>query len=442
MEWHVILIEDSFVYVNAGKDRGLQVGDFLTVTRPGKAVVDPVSGDTLGDMTLSIAKLRVQYVAPHYSRTYPLEIVSKMVIQLRDRVVRWEGERIGVVPMPQTVDLEVEEPRRASGGDQIFIKDTRRTGDVVGDFEFEGEILDYDLGDLDGDGVNELVAMELRKLSVYRIVSGVPEAIWTESIRGFQYIVLEIHDADGDGKQELYVGQKLGNVARTDVYRMRDGRVLKAGEIKGVFVRQIGEDLYAQRYGFAKPFAGPIMEIRYDPNANVVTKVRDLADGAYNILAVGIGKSRMAYLDFNDRLTIVDRSGQMVWRGTNALGGGTHDLVSGNGREKEEMQKKIMFDDFDGNASEDLLVVKNELNPFWGVTGLVGGAKYKNGKFMIYTDRPGGYDVLKETREFEGYVTDYEFGRVGGADRQLSLCLVSAAGRQKFKSRIIVLREL
>ena len=59
-----------------------------------------------------------------------------------------------------------------------------------------------------------------------------------------------------------------------------------------------------------------------------------------------------------------------------------------------------------------------------------------------YTDRPGGWDVLKETREFEGYVSDYEYARVGGPNKQLSVCLVTPAGREKFKSRIIVVREL
>ena len=288
----------------------------------------------------------------------------------------------------------------------------------------------------------ELVALEERRIAVYRISAGAPEEIWQEKLRGYQFVALELYDADADGKAEIYVGQKHGNTGRTDVYRHQDGHVVKRGEIKGVFVRQNGGALYAQRYGFGKPFAGPIMEIKYDIAANVVTKIRDLKDGPYNVLGMGIGASRMAYLDHNDRLTITDRTGQMIWRGTNPLGGSTQDLVSGNGREKVKLQKKIMFEDFDGSGGEDLLVVKNELNPFWGFVGPFGGNKYKKGKFVIYTDRPGGWDVLKETREFEGYVSDYEYARVGGPNKQLSVCLVTPAGREKFKSRIIVVREL
>lgn len=443
-EIKVILIEDSFIYMNAGRDRGVRVGDLFVVSRPGQAIVDPESGDTLGHEPVPIAKLRVQYVAPHYAKTYALEVVAGLPIQIRDRVVAYDGQQIGRVPAPLVLELDREEPRRPSteSKDEIFIKDTRRSGDVVGDFDLDGEILDYDFGDIDGDGVPDLAVLEERRVTAYRTAGGTLEEIWKETIKGFQYVNIELYDADGDAKAEIFVGVKLSNVARTDVYRHKDGRVAKRGEMKGVFVRQNGDDLFAQRYGFAKPFTGPIIEIKFDPEKNMITKIRDIKEGSYNLLGMGIGKNRMAYLDFNDRLTITDRTGLPVWRGTNPLGGSTQELASGNGREKEKVQKKIMFSDFDGNGVEDLLVVKNELNPFWGVAGIFGGAKYKNGKFMIYTDRPGGWDVLKETREFEGYVSDYEYSKVGGAHKQLSLCLVTSAGKEKFKSRIIVLREL
>lgn len=443
-DMYVILIEDSFIYINAGQDKGVQVGDLFTVTRPGRAIVDPETGDTLGSDPVAIAKLRAQYAAPHYSRAYALEVVSGIPIQIRDRVARWKEERIGVVPAPAVVDLEQEAPRApVSGeGDKIFVDKKRKAGDVVGDFEFSAEVLDYDFGDVTGDGLADLVVMEEHKVTLYDISSGPPAEVWSESIKGFLFVSVELFDADGDGREEIFVGEKLGNVAHTRVYRHKDGRVVKTGDIKGVFVRQNADGLYAQRYGFGKPFVGPVMEIRYDPASNTVTKVKDISDGPYNVLGMGIGKTRMAYLDFNDRLTITDRTGLAIWRGTNALGGSTQELVSGNGREKEKIQKKIMFDDFDGDNAEDLLVIKNELNPLWGLGSLIGAGKYKNGKFMIYTWRPGGYDVLKETREFEGYVSDYEYTVVGGHHKQLSLCLVTAAGREKFKSRILVLREL
>lgn len=441
---HVILIEDSFTYMNAGRDRGIQVGDLFAVTRPGKAIVDPVSGDTLGSEPVLIAKLRVQYVAPHYARTYALEVVSGVPVQVRDRVVRWEGERVGLVPPPLVLDIEhAAPPTPVNEGDQIFKPDkTRRGGDVVGDFEIDGEVLDYDFGDVTGDGVADLAAIELRKIALYRISAGTPEEIWSATIRGFQYVTLELFDVDADGKMEILVGQKQGNTSKTEVYIYQGGHVTKRGEIKGVFVRQNGNSLFAQRYGFAKPFAGPVMEIKYDAATNSVTKIRDAFDGPADVVGLGIGQNRMAYLDFDDRLTITDRTGLAIWRGTNPLGGSTQELSSGNGRETEKLHKKIMFEDFDGNGVEDVLVVKNELNPFWGVAGIFGGAKFKNGKFLIYTDRPGGYDVWKETREFEGYVSDYEFTPVGHPAKQLSLCLVTAAGREKFKSRIVVLREL
>lgn len=442
---YVIMIEDSFIYINLGRDRGSQVGDLFAVWRPGKAIVDPVTGDTLGSEPVTIAKLRVQYVSPHYSKTYALEVVGKIPVQVRDRVSRWSGEKTGLVPAPAVLDIEVAAPVRGESvfkGDKIFKDRRQNAGDVVGEFEIEGEVLDYDFGDIDGDGVADLVTLEPRRVTVYSVASGVPEKQWSETIKGFLYVALEVFDSDGDGASEMFVGQKLGNVGRTDIYRYKDGHYVKAGEIKGFFVRGSGASLYAQKYGFAKPFGGQIVEVKYDPGTNSVSKLRDVFDGPANVLGLGVGKDRMAYLDFNDRLTITDRTGQPVWRGTTPLGGSTQELTSGNGRETEKLKKKITFDDFDGNNIEDVLVIKNELNPFWGVTGILGGSKYQNGKFVIYTDRPGGWDVLKETRDFEGYVSDYEYTVVGSREKQLSLCLVTSVGRDKWKSKILVLREL
>ncbi|MBI4179654.1 hypothetical protein HY522_09570 [bacterium] len=442
----VILIEDNFIYIRAGKDVGVQVGDLFSVTRPGRAIVDPSTGDTLGYEPVAIAKLRVYYAAPHYSRAAALEVVKDMPVQIGDRVVRWDGEVVGRIPAPVVVDLEDEEPARSKtqAGDRIFIDKKRRTGEVVGDFELDAEIIDYDFGDIDGDGVPELAALEEHKVSLYRTIGGALESFWSETLDGFRYINLELFDADGDGSVELFVSRKEGNVSRTAVFSYQNGQVTKSGEIKNYFVRQSGDALYAQRFGFAKPFVGPTVEVTYSPADNRLTKVRDVYEGSpqANCLGMGIGKNRLAYLDHNDRLNITDRSGSPVWRGTKALGGSTQNLESGNGKEKIKIQKKIMFDDFDGDGTEDLLVVQNELNPLWGMTGVFGGLRFKNGKFLIFSDRPGGYDVLKETREFEGYVSDYEYTRVGGPDKQLSLCLVISAGREKFKSRIIVLRQL
>ncbi len=443
--FYVILIEDSFVYINAGQDQGVRMGDMFTVVRPGKAIVDPETGDTLGSDPVPIAKLRVMYVAPHYSKTYAMEVVENLVVQVRDSVMRYEGEKIGAVPAPLVVPLEREErpvEHAATGGDKIFVEKQKRGGDVIGDFSMEGEILDYDFGDVDGDGVPDLATLELRKVKLYRVMGGKTQEIWSETLKGFQYVNLELFDADGDGKEEIFIGQKQGNTARTDVYQYKDGHLNKRGEMKGVFVRQNADALYAQHYGFAKPFSGPVMEVKYNPATNAVTQVRDVYEGPANVLGLGIGKTRMAFLDYNDRLSITDRSSLIVWRGVQPLGGSTQEIVSGNGREKEKIQKKIMFDDFEGNGTEELLVVKNDLNPLWGVTGIIGGGKFRNGKFVIYADHPGGYDVVKETREFEGYISDFEYTKVGGFDRQLSLCIVAPAGRQKFKSRIIVLREL
>jgi len=64
----VVLVKDGLVYVNAGRNAGLQPGDRLYVYKEGEALVDPDTGMELGKETKQIASIKITEVQDKFSK--------------------------------------------------------------------------------------------------------------------------------------------------------------------------------------------------------------------------------------------------------------------------------------------------------------------------------------------------------------------------------------
>jgi hypothetical protein len=63
----VVTVRDAQVYINAGSESGIQVGDILEVFREGEALIDPESGLNLGQIEEKLGRLEVRSVQDKYS---------------------------------------------------------------------------------------------------------------------------------------------------------------------------------------------------------------------------------------------------------------------------------------------------------------------------------------------------------------------------------------
>jgi len=68
----VAMVKDGLVYVNAGRQSGIQVGDRFAVYKEGEAVVDPETGMTLGSETSKIGQIEVVSVEDKFSKATPV----------------------------------------------------------------------------------------------------------------------------------------------------------------------------------------------------------------------------------------------------------------------------------------------------------------------------------------------------------------------------------
>lgn len=69
-------VKDSVIYINAGRENGIQIGDRFEVFKEGEAVVDPESGISLGSETTRIGEIEVVAVEEKFAKATPMNGVG------------------------------------------------------------------------------------------------------------------------------------------------------------------------------------------------------------------------------------------------------------------------------------------------------------------------------------------------------------------------------
>lgn len=68
----VAMVKDGLVYINAGRENGIMVGDQFNIYREGEPVVDPETGVVLGSETTKIGRVEVISVEEKFSKATPI----------------------------------------------------------------------------------------------------------------------------------------------------------------------------------------------------------------------------------------------------------------------------------------------------------------------------------------------------------------------------------
>lgn len=68
----VAMVKDGLVYLNVGRESGINIGDQFNIYREGEAVIDPDTGLTLGSETSRIGRVEVVSVEEKFSKATPI----------------------------------------------------------------------------------------------------------------------------------------------------------------------------------------------------------------------------------------------------------------------------------------------------------------------------------------------------------------------------------
>ncbi|MDH3348350.1 MAG: VCBS repeat-containing protein [Desulfobulbaceae bacterium] len=302
------------------------------------------------------------------------------------------------------------------------------------------------IGDIDGDGIRELVAISDSKLIVWTIgenslsVKGI-----LKLHSGLKTYSINLADINSNGRMEIYVTGTLGDEPSSWIIEWLDSK-------KSLY-------LLADYKGYLRPMRSDggkiILAAQYSDNDNLllpgvyelmvekgfkVSRGREisLADQAniFNYARVDVDnddKLEIVLIDEDNRLNLLSEKGELLWRSEDLygisgvyLGKNLVDVEEGGERVLYHVPAQIVGADMNGDGRDDIIIAKNKLTSplFMKNTRFVEG-----GEVEVLSWNGSGMDVMWSSNARKGNVVAVSPGVVkkSGKDdqkvtRDLFLC--------------------
>ena len=142
----------------------------------------------------------------------------------------------------------------------------------VGRHEFDFEVVDFAVGDLNGNGKKEFVFIDSHRVLIYRYQNRKFQKIGQKILRADlnQFISVDVADINGNGRDEIFVTNHKADELGSFVLEVVPGKkgLQKIWQDVNLYFRVIRSfdqvpRLIAQRPGFDKPFANGILPVKY-----------------------------------------------------------------------------------------------------------------------------------------------------------------------------------
>jgi len=257
---------------------------------------------------------------------------------LKQRIL-WVEDSSG----PAENEVKVEAAyAKALGGSRTMVAPIASASDTLLSFDLPFGAKLISVGDLKGDGTNEVILSTGRDLRVFSLGSGLQDLYELKVAASEDFLWIDTADVDGDGKDEIIVtslrGRSVDTTSDSLVQAVKDeGKVvsyiyaLKGSELsllwKGnVFLRSLPQTgLIAQKFDSAEGFGGPVFRMVYSSGEVRAGEEIKLPKGVniYDFVYVdgsGAAKNVLAY-DDSGYLNLYNEMGLRIWRSNDNYGG-------------------------------------------------------------------------------------------------------------------------
>ena len=193
---------------------------------------------------------------------------------------------------------------------------------------FSFKIVGMGIGDTDGDGRNEVVLIEERKLWVYRWEGEYKVLKKIEGGKLDRYLAVDVVDTKKNGRAEIFVTNFQRDRLSSFVVAYSDGeyRIVSSGLdwfLRAVDWGEKGRILLGQKKGMGQGFIAPIYEFGWD--GKKYKEIRD-AEIPKGINLYGFapffhdGQVDFPFIDSDFRLKVMNEKGKVTWRSKDAYG--------------------------------------------------------------------------------------------------------------------------
>jgi TolB-like protein len=316
--------------------------------------------------------------------------------------------------------------------------------------EFQG----MDIGDVNGDGLNETVLIDAKTIYIYQKKGNAFTLL--ETIKGSpsdNYIALDVADINQSGIKQIFITNLRTDSVDSFVLEYRNGKYVKIATGLRWFLRVINTSagtpmLLGQAKGIEKPFDSEIHELVWSGGSYRQGKKQMIPRGlsVYGLTLdtlSGVGKDRIIALNQDDYLCVYEPTDKPLWQlqtfgGSDKLLWKSNDNFGGsniyveNSQAYEASDKKtfinlrILTYDTNKDGTREIVIVKN----------ISSAARlFQNVKLFtsaeVYNLSWDGLGLLENwrTRRINGYVADYQFKDIDNdGENEVVLALVLSTG--------------
>ncbi|MBI4633772.1 MAG: VCBS repeat-containing protein [Deltaproteobacteria bacterium] len=325
-----------------------------------------------------------------------------------------------------------------------------------------------DVGDVNGDGVNEVVTIDSYNVMVYQYPQKGGDLVLLQTIHGNlsdNYLSLDVADINGNGIREIIVTSIHRDYLNSFVLEFKEGKFVQIAANMPWFLRVITDSagmvlLLGQERGTDTVFNTPIHEIIWNNGIYKAGSRMSIPEGlsVYGLTldTLGPGTSeKVIALDDSDYLNVYDKttkplskldifggSKEKLWKSDDVFGGSNVFIMSGSGSPEDSLDRlsfiglRILTNDLNKDGKNEIIIVKNLS---------ASGRILKNTRMFtaseIYSLEWDGLGMLEnwKTRKINGYVADYQFKDIDNdGKKEIVIALVLSVGMSLQERSVVI----
>ncbi len=295
------------------------------------------------------------------------------------------------------------------------------------------EVRGLDIGDVDGDKKNEVVAMDRHNLYVFKY-DGERLSLFRKIEIGYHHnlLTLDVMDVNRNGVSEIIVTSVVEDNLQSFIIEYEQGEFRVITRKSDWFYRVLehpkeGSVLMGQQMGSDGLPTGSIYKMvwkgkSFEKGPKIPFPSGTKIFGLTLADIRGKGKPELLVLDDRDHLKIISSDGKVVWRSTSRFGGtniyyDTKKKKEEGGRPHESppwrvfIPGRILVRDLDGDGVPEVIINRNELGSGTIFKRL---KTYESGEIYNLVWEDTGLMTNWKTREIQGYIVDYQLKDVDG----------------------------
>ncbi len=230
------------------------------------------------------------------------------------------------------------------------------------------------VGDLDGNGVDEVILISEKQLQVYAFKDKLPGQVLrvNKPLPG-RLLMVSTGDVDNDGRDEIAITTLYGHLPRAAIFKLRGKKLQQLAKLSNQHLRIIptpqGPMLVAQEALLSDLFSGSF--IQYSLAGGKLARVGGIPgshDIEFSTLArgdmTGDGQTESIGLSYTEKLTVVNSSGRVIFRSGQKFGGTNNviNLPDKNPNNEDivySLNAPVVVSDIDKDGKPEALVVHN-----------------------------------------------------------------------------------